>query len=142
MVLWCPHRQEWRPEGVDMSRFGEFIKEKRLELGLTLREFCRRAGHDPSLWSKLERGRRAVPDSREILERYARDLELKQDAEDWTTYFDLAYAESGRLPPELTEGEIAAKLPAFFRVIRDHAKDGGSDAEGLLDDLRKVIRET
>lgn len=125
-----------------MSRFGSYIKERRLDLGMTLREFCRRTGHDPSLWSKLERGRRAVPERRDILEGYARDLGLTPDSPEWAGFFDLAYAESGRLPPDLTEGEIARKLPAFFRVLRDHAKDGGPDSEALLQDLKKVIRGT
>jgi len=139
--LWysCVHTGN---EAICVGRFGAFIKSKRLELDLTLREFCRRTGHDPSLWSKLERGRRAVPESREILERYAADLQLERDSEEWTTFFDLAYAESGRLPPELTDGEIARKLPAFFRVMRDHAKDGGADSVQLLEDLQRVIRET
>lgn len=125
-----------------MSKFGSFIKERRLEQGLTLREFCRRQGHDPSLWSKLERGRRSVPERRDILEGYAQDLGLKPDSPEWADFFDLAYAESGRIPPDLTETDIAKKLPAFFRVLRDHAKDGGADSEALLQDLSRVIRET
>lgn len=125
-----------------MSKFGRYIKDRRIELGFTLREFCRQKGHDPSLWSKLERGRRSVPERRDILEGYARDLKLKPDSTEWADFFDLAYAESGRLPPDLTEGEIAAKLPAFFRVLRGHAKDGGSDSKALLQDLQRVIRET
>jgi transcriptional regulator with XRE-family HTH domain len=36
--------------------FGEYLKGKRLEKDLTLRDFCRSAGEDPSNWSKVERG--------------------------------------------------------------------------------------
>ena len=36
--------------------FGEFIKQKRLEKDLGLREFCRQLDEDASNWSKIERG--------------------------------------------------------------------------------------
>ena len=44
-----------------MSRFGAFFKQKRLELGLSLRRFCLEHGLDPGNISKLERGRLAPP---------------------------------------------------------------------------------
>ena len=37
-------------------RFGEHIKARRLEMGLSLRAFCLKNNEDPSNWSKLERG--------------------------------------------------------------------------------------
>ncbi len=36
--------------------FGDYLKSRRLERDLTLRDFCRSAGEDPSNWSKVERG--------------------------------------------------------------------------------------
>src|SRR4030042_4730552 len=51
--------------------FGTFIKNKRIEKGLTLREFCRKAKLDPSNWSKIERGIFPPPKSRPVLEEIA-----------------------------------------------------------------------
>ena len=34
--------------------FGEFIKEKRIEKGISLREFCKRIEIDASNWSKVD----------------------------------------------------------------------------------------
>ena len=47
-----------------MLTFGEFIKQLRLQNRITLREFCRLAGIDPSNWSKIERGMLQPPKSK------------------------------------------------------------------------------
>ena len=43
--------------------FGKFIKERRIEKGLTLREFCKLIEVDASNWSKIERGLLSPPKS-------------------------------------------------------------------------------
>ena len=47
--------------------FGEFIKEKRLEKGLTQGEATRKAEIDQTQWSKIERGKRYLYSPKEIL---------------------------------------------------------------------------
>ena len=122
-----------------MGRFGDFVRARRAEMGVPLRVFCDENGIDPSNWSKLERGRLAPPQG-ETLERYARALRLKKNSPRWFEFCDLASAETGRIPPDLTEGEIAARLPVLFRTLRESAKDGGRDKKRLLDDLKEIIR--
>ena len=124
-----------------MSGFGEFVRARRAKLGVPLRVFCEANGIDPSNWSKLERGRLAPPQG-ETLERYARALRLKKGSPEWFEFCDLASAETGRIPPDLAESDIAAKLPVLFRTLRESAKDGGRDTEKLLEDLKNIIRES
>jgi ribosome-binding protein aMBF1 (putative translation factor) len=48
-------------EGRKNEMFGEFIKERRVAKGISLREFCKRMETDASNWSKVERGLLAPP---------------------------------------------------------------------------------
>ncbi len=61
--------------------FGEFFKQKRLALGLTLREFCRKNRFDWGNVSRLERGVSAPPKNSDVLEGYARALQIRPDTD-------------------------------------------------------------
>lgn len=118
--------------------FGAFFKERRIVLGKTLRAFCADNGFDPGNLSKLERGRLPVPQSTEVLERYAKALGLKRGGDDWYTFFDLAAAEAGRIPPEiLSDEEMLDKLPILFRTLRGQ-KIPEAKLRKLLDILRRA----
>ncbi len=117
--------------------FGEFFKEKRIVLGLTLRKFCEKYNLDAGNISKLERGILPPPKSEEKLKRYAKYLKLKEGADDWYEFFDLAAAESGRLPKDLRDKEIIERVPLLFRTIR-----GKKLTKEKLDKLIKIIRES
>ena len=120
------------------ARFGEFFKKRRIALGVTLREFCRRNGLDPGNISRLERGLLAPPQGRELLEQYARLLDLKKGSDDWYTFFDLAAAETGRIPPEILEDQdLLEKLPILFRTLRGQ-KVPDEQLDELVRKLRKV----
>ncbi|MFH1918569.1 MAG: helix-turn-helix transcriptional regulator [Planctomycetota bacterium] len=120
------------------ARFGEFFKQRRIALGLTLREFCRRNGLDPGNISRLERGILAPPQGREILEHYADLLSLKKGSDEWYTFFDLASVETGRIPPEILEDEeLLKKLPILFRTLRGQ-KVPDEQLDELVRKLRKV----
>ena len=54
--------------------FGEMIKKMRLARKQTLRQFCVEFGHDPSNWSKIERGVNPPPKDEATLIRWASDL--------------------------------------------------------------------
>ena len=100
-------------------KFGEFIKELRLKLGLGLREFCKAHEHDPSNWSKIERGLLAPPNDEEMLEKYAAQLGLTKGDSNWLTFFDLAALERGKLPQDIMSNQqLVDRLPVFFRTIR------------------------
>jgi len=98
--------------------FGEFIKELRVRQRLGLREFCLEHGHDPSNWSKIERGVLPPPRDEETLRTWAKQLGLKQGSEDWLKFFDYAAVDGGRIPDYvLKDEELLGKLPAFFRTL-------------------------
>jgi transcriptional regulator with XRE-family HTH domain len=111
-----------------MMNFHEFVKQKRLEKEVTLREFCRAAELDPSNWSKVERGLGDPPKSKELLDRIAGVLKLNE--QERNTLMDLAMIES--IPHDLRpEEKILEKLPLFFRTVR-----GEKPSE---EELRKLI---
>jgi transcriptional regulator with XRE-family HTH domain len=117
--------------------FGQFLRERRLALGLSLREFCLRHGRDPSNWSKLERGTIPPTTDEELLEEWATNLELQKYSADWYTFFDLAAAEQGRIPRDLlADEELVQKLPVFFRTLRGQ-KPTEEEIEKVLNLLRK-----
>ena len=119
------------------ATFGELFKERRIALGATLREFCRRNGLDPGNISRLERGLLPPPQGRETLEHYAKLLKLKKGSDDWYNFFDLAAAENGRIPAEILEDkEVLEKLPILFRTLR-----GQKVPDEQLDELVRKLRK-
>ncbi len=112
-----------------------FIKEKRIQHQITLREFCRRTLQDPSNWSKVERGVMQPPKSKVILDQIAEALELTPGSEDYNTLFDLALISF--IPKELVgDNEILEHLPVFFRTVR-----GDPPTEKELRELINLIRK-
>ena len=60
------------------TTFADYVREKRISAGLTLREFCRKSGIDSSNWSKVERGLLSPPQSKEILTEVASFLNIEE----------------------------------------------------------------
>ena len=116
-------------------KFGDFVKHRRIEAGLTLRSFCREVGFDPSNWSKIERGVIPPPQDQETLDRIARLVGC--DAAGKEEMRDLAAAARGQLPPDFQDEAILAKLPAFFRAIRGQ-EFNTEDIEILSKAVRKL----
>lgn len=116
-----------------MATFGEFFKEKRLALGKTLREFCQENGLDPGNISKIERGKMSPPTDK--LEEYALYLNVKDS--EFETFKDLAFANAGKIPDDLRDGEITARLPIFFRALRNK-----EFSEEKLRELARKIAES
>lgn len=101
-----------------VGQFGHFFKTKRIALGKTLRQFCLDHELDPGNVSKLERGL-FPPPQHEKLQEYANLLGLKEGTDDWYQFFDLAAAESGKIPQDILNNEqVVEKLPLFFRTLR------------------------
>ena len=117
--------------------FGEVFKEKRMNTGLTLRQFCEKHNLDAGNMSKMERGISQPPKSDELLKKYAKLLKLEEGSDDWYLFFDLAAAETGRLPKELVEKDIVARMPVLFRTIRRKKL-----SKDKLDKLIKLIKES
>jgi transcriptional regulator with XRE-family HTH domain len=119
-----------------VAKFGEFIKEHRMKKDYTLREFCNKFGHDPSNWSKLERGLLKPPSDKKTLSVWAKQLGLAPESTDWFAFHDLAYTSRGEIPSDiLSEDKIVEKLPLFFRTFR-----GQKPTKEELKQLINIIR--
>jgi transcriptional regulator with XRE-family HTH domain len=117
--------------------FGDFFKGLRKQKRITLREFCIRASADPANISRLERGAMSPPQDAEILERYAKALDVKTGSDDWYAFFDLAAADRGIIPKDLmSDSKIVRMLPAFFRTLRGQ-KPSEEEMTKLAEKIRK-----
>jgi len=117
-------------------KFGEFVRELRSRKRLKLREFCLTHGHDPSNWSKMERGDLPPSEQRETLETWASQLGLEKGTNDWYLFFDLAFQEKGKIPDDLlSDKELVESLPLFFRTLR-----GQKPSDDELDKVISLLR--
>ncbi len=117
-----------------MKQFGAFIKAIRIDKGLTLRDFCRKANFDPSNWSKIERSLLPPPKSKMVLEELAGILEITKGSEEWHTMFDLAIA--SHVPTELIGDEdVVHHLPVFFRTLRGD-KPSREELHALIEKIK------
>jgi transcriptional regulator with XRE-family HTH domain len=117
--------------------FGDLLKDLRIAQKKTLRQFCLEHGHDPSNWSKLERGINAPPKDEKTLERWARQLRLKSGTTQRQEFMDLADMARGEIPKDvLGDEQLLKKLPAFFRSIR-----GAELTEEQLDEFIRTVKE-
>jgi transcriptional regulator with XRE-family HTH domain len=120
------------------ATFGQFFRKMRERHGLSLRRFCVENNVDPGNISKMERGLLPPPQSREKLEEYAAYLQIKEGSDDWYEFFDLASAQSGKIPQDLLNDEdLVKKLPLVFRTIR-----GQKISVEKLDELAEVIKKS
>ena len=117
--------------------FGKFIKERRIEKGITLREFCKLIGADASNWSKIERSQLAPPKSEKKLKKIAEILEIPVGSGLWITMKDKADIDKGNIPSDIrSDKELLAYLPMFFRTIRSE-KPSAEDLDNLIELIRK-----
>ena len=119
--------------------FGVFVRDKRLARDLTLREFCRQAGEDPSNWSKIERGLLAPPQSTEKLTRIAHVLGIRRNCADYKRLLDEAAVTRGRIPRDLMSNRaIVGFLPAFLRTV-GNAKPTKEEIAKLMKKLQEEL---
>jgi transcriptional regulator with XRE-family HTH domain len=99
--------------------FGSFIREKREEQRVSLRQFCNELNVDPSRWSKVERGVLQPPGDDDTLNTMAKLLAIKKNSPDWAKMKDLAVLGRGEIPKDIMEDEeLVACLPMVFRTLR------------------------
>ena len=112
------------------TRFGDFVREKRLQRKINLRKLAEILGIVPAYMSDIENNRRYPPDKEKIY-RIAEALELSE--EETNTLFDLAANEK--------ENTVSPDLPEYImgtgkaRVALRMARDLNADDE----DRMKVI---
>ena len=117
--------------------FGEFIKERRIAKGISLREFCKRIEIDASNWSKVERGLLAPPQDEEKLRKIAQVLDIKFGSVLWEEMKDKANIDAGIIPEDIMSDEkVLNSLPMFFRTIRSE-KPTPEELDKLIAMIRK-----
>jgi len=117
--------------------FGEFIKERRIKKGISLREFCKMIEVDASNWSKIERGLLGPPQDEEKLKKIAEVLKIKVGSAPWGEMKDLASIDAGIIPDDIRSDERVLKsLPMFFRTLRSD-KPTSEELDKLIEMVRK-----
>lgn len=107
-----------------MLTFGSYIKSRRLELRLSLREFCVRHQLDPGAWSKMERGINPPP---KALDALATLLDLDPE--------ELRVLASAWTPPlAVAEEDLLAGLPFV------HTRDGKPLTVEQIESLAEKLR--
>lgn len=117
--------------------FHSLVKDLRIAQKKTLRQFCMEHGHDPSNWSKTERGINPPPKDEQTLCRWAEQLGLEPGSNTWKDFMCQADVARGAIPRDVLEDSaLVEKLPVFFRTV-----SGAGLAEKELDDLIRKIKE-
>jgi len=101
-------------------RFYEFFRDRREQIEPVLKDFAELVGMDTGNLSKLERGLIDPPKWPNVLNRHAEALQLRPLTPEWYLFFDLAYAENGRIPSDCLSEEIFDWLPTLFCLFRGH----------------------
>ncbi len=97
--------------------FGDFIREKRIEKGLSLRKMAQIMEYSPTYWSDIENGRRNPPNF-EKLELICQQLQLNASERD--RLFDLAGDFVQGPPPDLTEYLLEPSVRRALRTAKQH----------------------
>ena len=113
------NKGERNMSGENAVHFGEWVRNRRAELRLSLRKFAEETRLDPGNLSKYERGVLPPPQDPDTLERMAAVLKLKEGDPGCREFMDLAALGAGRIPTDLvSDPKLLAKMPLLFRAIR------------------------
>lgn len=115
------------------NKFGEFVKDKRMEKGISLRKLAEELDIVPAYMSDIEKGRRYPPDKEKIY-KIAEVLTLDQEETD--TLFDLAaYSRANGVSPDLSDYVMGVdNLRTALRKARD-INAGEDDWQRIIDML-------
>jgi len=115
--------------------FGAFLKERRLALDLSLREFARKVGMQPSNYCNVEAGVLAPPPS-DALERLTKALGLKNGTADYERFHDLAAKGRDEIPADVERIVKGHELiPAMLRTV-ENEKVTEEQIRGIIEDLQ------
>ncbi|HUI08192.1 MAG TPA: transcriptional regulator [Verrucomicrobiae bacterium] len=115
--------------------FGDFLKEKRLALDVSLREFAKQVAMQPSNYCNVEAGVLPPPPA-DGLERIAKTLGLKQGTADCAAFYDLAAKGRDEVPADVERIVKSSELiPAMLRTV-ENEKVTEEQLRGIIEDLR------
>lgn len=117
------------------TTFGQFLKEKRLALDLSLREFARQVGMQPSNYCNVEAD--VLPPPRaERLEKLSSALGLKRGTSNYETFHDLAAEGRDEIPADIERIVKGNELiPAMLRTV-EYEQLSKEQLRGIIEDLR------
>ena len=114
--------------------FGEYVKEKRMEKGISLRQLASKIGISPSYMRDIEKGRRYAPD-KEKLEQLQKLLFVNED--EIQKFYDLAGLSRNEVPQDLPDYIINNdKIKVLLRKTKDSKEDD------LLDNINYLINNS
>lgn len=116
------------------NTFGEFIKQKRTELGKTLRGFASELGIAPAYLSDIEKGNRNPPEKH--LQKMIELLNLK--GSDIDTFYDLVSVDKNGVYLDITE---YIENTDTVRVALRRARDKNISDDFWQDVLKKINNE-
>lgn len=111
--------------------FGEYIKSKRLEKGISLRELASKVGISPSYMSDIEKGRRNAP-NKEKVDKIAEVLFYSE--EEIERLHDLAGLSKNTISTDLSSYIMESNDVRYF--LRESKN---RDDDNLLNDINYVI---
>ena len=115
------------------KKFGQILKEFRLESGYGLRRFAELIEMPPSNYSDIEHGRRNLPEN--FIKPVADALGLQKGTEQWNIFFDLA-AKDGDLPHDIKQIASSEFIPVLLRTI-DNRQLSDKEIKNLIEDIRE-----
>jgi transcriptional regulator with XRE-family HTH domain len=108
-------KRQAQQHGSNKERFGQLVRQIRLEAGHSLKSAAPKFDVDYSYLSKIENG--VVLPSASLLARFA---------EEYRTDVDSLFLAAGRLPPDI-ETLIRERPREIMSCIREHFGNGGSE---------------
>ena len=115
--------------------FGTFLKQKRLALDLSLREFAGKVGMQPSNFCNVEADVLPPPPA-DGLARIARALGLKKGTAEYEAFHDLAGKGRDEIPADIErlikKNEL---IPAMLRTV-EYEKVTKEQLLGIIEDLK------
>jgi transcriptional regulator with XRE-family HTH domain len=112
--------------------FSDFLRKKRLEKGLGLREFARLIKMQPSNYCNVESG--SLPPPADKLNLIAASLDLQKGSSDYRKFMDLASNVRDEIPSDIQELiRKSSLIPSMLRTIEDH--------EVKPEQLKRIIKD-
>jgi transcriptional regulator with XRE-family HTH domain len=102
---------------MEVMSFGELLRNKRVEIGMTLREFARLTSYDASNLSKIERDI-TLPPSTITLRAWAQHLKMGLNTTECQEFLDIAQLSRNRIPDDVSPQFRNQLLPALLRTSR------------------------
>ena len=101
------------------TNFGKLLRDKRMEIDMTLREFARLTAYDASNISKVERNV-IMPPPTITLRTWAKHLHIEEGTDEMQEFLDIAEIGRSRIPDDAPDQFRNQLLPALLRTVRSN----------------------